>query len=480
MRSSVLCFPLILLISCTKIVRQDVHDADAVTDDGLHTSTDVPALMDAPEVVEMDQVPPVDSPTAADVMDVQDSSALPDAPVVPVTIPDQIRAEVVFDFADNPTPRQSSNFNPNLPKITGDENYYYASVSYLNNAASGGWGRIYRRGRRGGPWMSGVQVDNIMQPLGIAMDSQHILHAVMDCPANGPGTQNCLGNSITSDNVPLRFHHLAFAERALDRSIDFSLFRTVPLHALNSNSYPSLHIFGDVAAVSVLTESPRRRIASIGNSAPFQFVSDTTAFQYLVAVRHPMAAIFLGSDITLTPPPTTVSLTARAVLGAVVSTIHTVSPDPVPPGGAVANASDIQLSPRGELFALTRVHRNNGMCTELIRAMNPVRVETLPVGCVESYAKLQVVDDNTLVIFTAGAFRSSLRIGVSLDRGASWDWVDRTIDTGPDPLQIVQITTLHEQSGPLAFERNRAKLLFCTQNGANPCTKVFFTEFALR
>jgi hypothetical protein len=145
-------------------------------------------------------------------------------------------------------------------------------------------------------------------------------------------------------------------------------------------------------------------------------------------------------------------------------------PTPAPAGTVGAYPSDVAYGPDGTPYALSYLPLADGTCTELLRfdGGTGAAPTILRIGCVDTYAKLQVSPGGTLYVLAAAGGGAQLRLGVSPDRGATWAWRLVPITGLPDTgdASFFGVTPVKPYTAPGLYDAGRFEFLFAGSDGS--------------
>ncbi len=468
------------------VVRFDVVQADQPA--RLADTHAIDSTLDANLEATDGRVPTdVDASAAADVQDVQDAGSLQ------IRVPPTIQAQLVFEAPVEAT--TPSTWNAHLPKLTGDESFYYVNYTFAPADHTLRYSAILQRPRGNGPggapapWSEVARIVYPHQPPGIVMDRARTLHLVFDCLQYAPGMdRSCFQGGANSAGLVSRFYHLGFSARDPLGALRWDAYGNYNEWTVLSNGYMGIAVAPDDSVHWSLADgSWARHVQRFrgGRLSPAPVLSEPG--RYLLypstAFSNQSELMFVGEFDPGGGSNAGYPAASLYSLGVNTATrILRITPDvPIAAGEVGAFPTDLDVAPNQTIYALSYVKTALATeCTKLFRILPGGMVSTIAMGCLDSYARLQIVDDDTLVIIASGA-RDTVRIGVSNDRGDHWMWRSVPI-TGiaAQDIAVNSWTTIDETNSPLIYRSDRVAMVFTGIQMNNTARRMYFAEFSLR
>lgn len=403
-------------------------------------------------------------------------------------IPQRITAQLVFEAPVAAT--TPATWNAHLPKLTGDENFFYLNYSYETPDTPPRYSAILQRPRNGNAnWTEVARVRYQHQPLGMVMDRARSLHMVFDCLQPMPGVSGeCFQGGAGSGALGSRFYHLVFSSRNAMGALRWDTYGNYNEWTMESNGYMGISVAPDDSiqwslADTMWNRHVQRFRAGMLSPAPVLNEPGRYLLYPITAWRQTGGLMFVGEFDPSGGSNAGYPAASLYALGVDNATrILRVMPDaPVAAGAPGAFPSDLDVGADQTIFALSYVYSAMpAQCTKLFRIEPGGVVNTIPVGCLDGYARLQVVDRNTLVLLSS-ATRDSMRVGVSTDRGDHWLWHTVMIDgINAADVAIGGWSLIDDRSAPLLYNPERITMVFSGTQMGNTSRRLYFAEFALR
>jgi hypothetical protein len=447
----------------------------ARSEDSTHDPRDVPEALDA----------------RSDVSDAADAAPASDAPPF---APAELRARVVFSGPAGVTTPPS--WNAHLPKLTGDARYLYAVHTHFPTApVSARFAAILRRPRDGTdlPWTEVARVTHVHQPPGVVMDTMNRLHLVFDCLREGAADVTCFPGGAGTGGVPSRFYHLIFNARDAAGALRWDTYLNHNEWTAHSNGYHGLATLPDGATVWSLADSVwGRQVQWWLSSTQYGTLSALSRpgvyllYPILVPGTERSGLLLYAGEFDPSGGTNAGYLASTAFQGTLASGLRPwfrrTPTTPAAPGTVGAFPSDLVSDREGGYYALSYRAEGPSQCTELLRfgpdlALTPT---VTPIGCFETYARLQVSRDGRLYLLAAAGARA-FRVGVSADRGARWRFLTVPVTglEGTDDTQVYGASLLRPDTAPGIYDPDRMVLLFSGANAAGLARRTYYGELAL-
>jgi hypothetical protein len=408
-------------------------------------------------------------------------------------IPSEIAAQLVFEApAATSTP---ATWNAHLPKLTADQYNFYVNYSFETPETAPRYSAVLVRARAGGAWREAARFRYQHQPLGMVMDRAGALHVAFDCLQLAPGMDGlCFQGGASSAGLASRFYHLVFSARNNSNELRFDTYANHSEWTAQSNGYIGIAVAPNDTVEWSLADSGWRRHVQRFRSVPQPAGPVLTALpRYLLypinAWTSEFGLMFVGefdpAGGNNAGYPASTLYATRA--GESASVLRILPDAPVAAGEVGVFPSDLDVARDDTIYALAYV--KSGMvdhCTKLFRIERGLlfgaraNASEFAMGCLDSYAQLQLVDEQTLVVLSA-ANGHNVRLGWSTDRGATWEW--RTVPiTGINPADIAinSWTLLDDRNSPREFRADRIAMVFTGVQAGNSFRRMYFAEFALR
>ncbi|MBI5517724.1 MAG: hypothetical protein HY909_28390 [Deltaproteobacteria bacterium] len=483
----------------------DVSALDTALDDvGARDATPFDASPAADRTPLADTIPPSDTSRPMDAppdFALSDTIPIPDAthdgapsPDAAPFTPTALRARLVFTGPSGVTTPPS--WNAHLPKLTGDARFLYAVHTHFPTApVSARFAAILRRPRSAAdaPWTEVARLTHVHQPPGVVMDTMDRLHLVFDCLREGTADVTCFPGGAGTGGVPSRFYHLIFNARDAAGALRWDTYLNYNEWTTNSNGYHGLATLPGGATVWALADTSWNRQVQWWLS-PTQYGTLAPLSRPAVYLLYPILAPGPGVNGLLlyagefdpsggTNAGYLASTAYRGTLSSGLAPWFRRTPTTPPARGAVgAFPSDLVSDGGGGYYALSYLAEGPSRCTELLRFGRDLSAPptVTPVGCFETYARLQVSRDGTLFLLASAGDRT-FRLGVSSDRGARWHFSTVVVTglEGTDDVSVYGASLLRADTAPGIYDPDRMVLLFSGSNAAGLARRTYAGELAL-
>jgi hypothetical protein len=461
------------LIACTN---------EAPRDAGSDATTDAPSS-DARSDAALDATTTDATRTDSDASDGDGDAAMDDARAV--RVPSAITAELVYEAPAGA--RTPPTWNAHLPKLVGDDRDFYAVFTHYPEAVADRYAVVVRRPRAGGAWSEAARFASVHQPPGIVMTRARALHLAFDClRAPGTGDVECFRGGAGTNGLVSRFYRLVFSARDAAGALRWDSYGNYSEWVAESNGYIGLAVAPDDHVHWSLLDASMNRIAfrsDGGAGAPMHTLSEAGRPLLYPLAAWDRARLLLfagefdprGGSNAGYPASSLYTLSAGAP-----SRILRVTPEVAVGAGMVgAFPSDLEVGDDGTLYALSYQRRADAACTTLFRSDRADRFVAIPVGCFDTYARLQLVDDHTLLLLASGA-GASLRVGVSADRGDTWRWTDVQVrGANASDVSLFGYTLIDPRSAPGVFQSRLVRMVFSGSDSAGLARRLYFAEWSL-
>jgi len=442
--------------------------------DGSDTEAETPP----PDWQDPEPPPDADQEDGHDPSDVPADESPPD-----IFIPGEMQAELIATSpAGTATP---PTWNAHLPKAAGDGDYLYAVHTYYPDDVASRFALVMARPASGpaGSWSEVARISYPHQPPGVIMDTASRMHLVFDCLRPGSGDVTCFQGGAGTSGLLSRFYHLVFSARDSDGLMRFDTYANHNEFTLHSNGYCGIGTTADgVTFWSLADETWQRVVQYWSGPGLFGTAAHLTAaggvyLLYPIMAGDPAAgsAAFLVYAGEFDPSGGTNSgyIASTAYLGDTsgFSPLFRRTPStPADPGTVGAYPSDVAHGPDGTLFVLSYLLEADDECTELLRFDGGTSAppSILPVGCVSNYAKMQFASSGVLYLLTPGS-GAQVRIGVSPDRGDSWEWHDVPVSGlgGTGDTRFFGFTPVKPYTSPLIYDADSLVVFFSGYDASN-------------
>lgn len=402
-----------------------------------------------------------------------------------LTLPAEIAAEVVFSSTVGATTPPT--WNAHLPKLVGDEQNFYAVFTHFPDATVDRYAAVARRPRAGGAWQQVARLAYVHQPPGIVMTRAGALHMVFDCLRPAATDAQCFTGGAGTGGLQSRFYRLVFSSRSADGALRWDTYGNYGEWSAESNGYLGLAVAPDDSVQWSLANSAWARVVfRATNAAGSAIATLSEPGRYLL---YPQSAwdgarslLFAGEFEPSGGSNAGYPATSLYALGASAtpSRVLRVTPEVSVGAGMVgAYPSDLEVASDRTVYALAYQRRAGG-CSTLFRSDGGDRFTPLPVGCLDTYARLQLVDDRTLVLLSS-AGGTSLRVGTSEDRGDSWRWSTIPIrGTLAADQTLYGYTLIDPRNSPAIYQPDRVRMVFSGSDAAGLSRTLYFAEWPLR
>jgi hypothetical protein len=403
-----------------------------------------------------------------------------------VRIPSEITAEAVFEAPAGATTPPT--WNAHLPKLVGDARFLYVAFTHYPEAVSARYAAVLRRARGGGPWTEVARFASVHQPIGIAMTRAGALHVALGCLRASAGADvECFRGGAGTLGLRNRFYRLVFSARDATGALRWDTYANHGEWTGEANGYAGIAVAPDDAVHwSLLDATMNRPVfrAALGAGTRVATLSEPgrTLLYPLSAWDGDRPLVFVGEfDPSGGSNAGYPAASLYALDAASPTRALRIAPEvPVGPGMIGAFPSDLEATSDATVFALAYQRRAGGACTALFRGQIGRPFASLPVGCLDTYAKLQLVDDHTLVL-VASAPGAAVRVGVSSDRGDTWRWTDVSLrGTHPDDREFFGYTLVDPRSAPGLFTPDRVRMVFSGYDAARTARRLYYAEWPLQ
>ena len=394
----------------------------------------------------------------------------------------QVQAELIWlSPAGATTP---PTWNAHLPKLAGDEVFFYAAHTYYADSTANRLTTILRRPvDQPGAWKVSAQLSYPHQPPGLVMDTQDRLHMVFVCQRPGAEDVTCFQGGAGTAGLVRRFYHLIFSAHHADGSLKFDTYANYNEWAADTNGYLGVGTTVDGYTWWSLADSAWTRKVQWwldGNSygTPDSISVAPDYLLYPIHAAHPDKGhderVLYGGRFDPAAGnnaaySSSMAWSGPTALNGLKLLIERKPPVPVP-GAINAYPSDVEYGPGGILHLLSYMPKGNGICTELVRyadgLSNPPQI--LDVGCVGNYSKLHIRDDGTLHILATAA-GAAVTLGTSTDSGNIWTWQTVPIEGLPanGDVQYFGFTPIKRYTSPNAWAEDRLVFFFSGYDASN-------------
>jgi hypothetical protein len=477
-------------------------DDGAVRPDVPDTAADVPAETEVETDAEAGPDAPSDEGLGPDGFeDAADDAAAGDAPgdgeddaPLPPFVPAALVAErITSSPAGVATP---PTWNAHLPKLVDDGEDLYAAHTYFPDDVASRYAAILRRPVTGPPgaWTEAARISYPHQPPGLVLDTARRLHLVFDCLRPGSVDVTCFPGGAGTGGLGSRFYHLIFSARDAGGALRFDTYANHGEWTTQSNGYHGLGTTADgVTWWSLADESWGRVVqwwsgpASFGTSAAL--ARPGVYLLYPIQAADPVggsgelllyAGEFDPAGGTMAGYPA--STAYRGSTAGFTELFRRVPTEPPAPGTVGAYPSDVAFASDGTAYVLSYRVEPGGACTELLRFDTGFAAPftAWPVGCVDNYAKLQVSSRGVLYLLSSGS-GAAVRLGTSVDRGASWVWHDVPIEglAGAEDVRFFGYTPVKPYTVPGRYDPDRLVVFFSGYDAAGLARHSYYGTLVL-
>lgn len=470
---------LALLCGCGSNEAESLHPspaydaAEASTDASIDTGSEVAPAADAAAEDASHEQSPTDSPAEDGAPDDSESGE-PDAEPEPLVVHAELIASSPVGQATPPT------WNAHLPKLAGDGVFLYAVHTHYSQDVSGRYAAIMRRraDQPGSGWTEAARILFPHQPPGIVMDTSARLHVVFECLRPGSQDVECFPGGASTAGLTSRFYHLVFSSHDTDGSLRFDTYANHSEWTQTTNGYDGIGTTASGVTWWSLADEGWNRVVQWWASGT-SFGSGPVLSKAPYYLLYPIHASSAAGDLLLyagefdpsggNNASYVASVAFSGDLGGLSQLIERKPASPLP-GAVNAYPSDVAYGPDGTVFLLSYLPSQGGACTELIRyegglAGAPVITE---VGCLGTYANLQVTAAGVLYVLADGA-GAAVRLGRSADKGATWTWLDVPLQGLPSngDQAWFGMGVLKPYTSPLNYDASRMEFFFSGYDGAN-------------
>lgn len=384
-------------------------------------------------------------------------------------------------------------WNANLPKLVADGQYFYAAHTHFTADVATRYAAILRRARSGGAFSEVARINYVHQPPGIAFDAQDRLHLVFDClrPAGQPVT--CFAGGAGTGGLTSRFYHLVFSARDAQGALRFDTYANRNEWTAESNGYLGLGTTPSGRTVWSLADGTWGRVVQTQDSAAaVATISTLTVGQgYLLYPIHhatattPEKLLMFAGEFDPSAGNNAAYLAATAYQGSPsgLTQLFRRTPGTPQPGKVGAFPSSLAFDAQGTLLAVVYRVDGSGGCSELLRFDGGLGAAptVLPLGCLGTYAKLQVSSAGTYYLVDGGV-GATLRLGVSADRGTSWAWHDIPLTGLPanGDISYIGYTPITPSCAAKAYAPDVLRVFFAGVDGSGGARHSYFGELQLK
>lgn len=389
----------------------------------------------------------------------------------------EVEAQLVWSgFAGVKTP---PTWNAHLPKLASDGEWMYAVHTHYAPDAAQRLAHILERPAAdpGAPWTIAATVSYPHQPPGIVMDTAGRLHMVFGCMRPGSVDVQCFQGGAGTAGLAIRFYHLIFAAKDGDGSLRFDTYANYSEWTQATNGYLGLGTTEDGVTWWSLADAGWSRWvqwwsgpASYGTSTALTWPS--SYLLYPIHAAHPtLGAASLVLYTGAFDPKGGNNAAYKASVGysgtlsaGGLSQLVVREPEAPEPGSLAAYPSDVAWDLDGRLLLLSYLPDATGACTELLSwdgaLSEPPAVH--PVGCLETYAKIQPMADGSLLVLASASAGPIVQVGRSTDGGASWHWQQAPLLGLPatGDVRYFGYTPVKPYTSPLSYDPSRVVFLF--------------------
>jgi hypothetical protein len=403
-----------------------------------------------------------------------------------VVVPSEIAAEVVFESsAGAATP---PTWNAHLPKLVGDDRFFYAVYTHAADAVSSRYAAVLRRARSGGAWTEVARFQNIHQPPGVVMTRAGALHVTFGCLRSSPGVDaTCFAGGAGTNGLNNRYYRFVFSARDASGALRWDTYANYSEWTAESNGYAGIAVAPNDDVQWSLLDAAYNRVVFRSSGAAGSTVATLSeagrALLYPLSAWDGARALLFAGEFDRSggsnagyPASSLFSLGA----GGAARVLRVVPEVPVGAGMIGAFPSDLEVTRDGTIYALAYQRRAGSVCTALFRSDGGDRFDSVPVRCFDTYARLQLVDDGTLVLVATGT-GARVHVGVSTNRGDSWSWSDVAVrGTHPADVSIYGYTLIDPRSSPGIFQSNQVHMVFSGSDSGGLARRLYYAHWSLR
>ena len=411
---------------------------------------------------------------------------------LPPHVPTGATAELIFA---GPGPVSTPpTWNAHLPKLVGDDDFLYAAHTHFPQDIAGRFTAVMRRPRGGGSWTEVARVSYPHQHVGLAMDTSSRLHMVFDClrPAGAP--VSCFTGGAGTGSLTSRFYHLVFSARDASGALRFDAYANRNEWTSESNGYLGLGTAANGTTWWALADSAWNRVVQYqegSNVGTVTTLSVPPGYLLYPILAAPGASspdtgllVLYAGEFDPSGGNNASYVASTGYSGSVggLSQLFRRAPATPQPGTSAAFPSDLTFDNDGTLLALSRLAEGPMQCTELLRFDGGLGAAptVIKLGCLATYAKLQVASNDALYLLTNGQGQS-FRVGVSADRGDNWEFHDVPITGLPSngDVSFRGMTPVKPYTSASLYDPDVMRFFFSGADGSGTARHSYYAEIAL-